>query len=200
MPNLKEYFINSKQQHVQENNVFLSFASLSIDDIEKFLLTKPLLNKDSVTIKLLDYQYIDEVFLDDTKRTILENFIFNLIEKCGRAHRFVYFVFSIKEQDLETLIHNGFYEWLEYWMLFFKFTHMNIVLEISDSTNPFSIDYVLAKRIGNPRLSLFINSDSWHKKYTTFPEDIGAFTSIIKHEQMKQFGLQYATMFINSEF
>lgn len=200
MPKLKEYFINDKQQHIQENNVFLNFSSMTLDDVEKFLSTKHLLNKDSIVIKLLDYQYIDEIFLDDEKRTLLENFIFNLLEKYRRSHRFIYFVFLIKEQNIDVLIHNGFYEWLEYWMLFFKFSHMNIVLEISDSAAPFSMDYILAKRIGNPRLSLFINIDSWYKKYTTFPEDIGAFTSIIKNEQMKQFGLQYATMFINSEF
>ena len=198
MPRLKEYFITNPNQQIQENNLLINISNMTFLDIESLLSKKYMLNREIVVIKLLDYPYIDELFLDDSARPIFENMMFNLIEKYGRYNRFVYFSFKVHENNIDTLIHNGFCEWIEFWMLCFKFTHMNWVLEVNDESIHMPIEYVLCKRIDNPRLSLFVNSNNWEMLSQKMPEDIGVFTTISKHENMINNGLQYATMYINS--
>ena len=198
MPRLKEYFITDPNQHIQENNLFINISHMTFSDIETMLSKKHMINREVIVVRLMDHLYIDELFLDDEARTMFENMMFNFIEKYSRFNRFLYFSFKIRNNDIDTLIHNGFCEWIDFWMLCFKFTHMNWILEVDDESTHMPLPYVLCKRIDNPRLSLFVNSNNWEILSQKMPEDIGVFTTISKHENMINNGLQYATMYINS--
>lgn len=197
MPQLKEYTVNNPNQPIQTNHALLNISNMSYSDIDSFLSKKYLLNKEIVLIRFLDDIYLDMIFMDDNKRINFEELIFKLIENYGRINRFVYFSFKIKNSELDNLIHTGFYEWLEYWMLFFKFTHINFLFEIDDSSGHMPIEYIVCKRIDNPRLSLFVNCNNWDSIVKTLPEDIGVFTTVAKDECMKNKGLPYANLFIN---
>ncbi len=197
MPRLNECFLTHPNQQIQGNHVFIHFSNMTFFDVESFLSKKHMLNKEIVIIHFSENKYLDDLFLDDNLRPQFENMVFNLLEKFRKYNRFLYFAFEIKNQNLNELIHNGFYEWLEYWMLFFKFTHANFILEVNEQVEHMPIEYILCKRIDNPRLSLFINISSWDKISKKLPEDIGVFTMIAKQEQMINNGLQYATMYIN---
>lgn len=165
---------------ISGNDVFLNFFKMSFVDIEKFLNSKSMRNKGTIFLKFSDNIYIDELFLNDKIRTEFENFVFNLIEK--RESRFIFFSFKIKEKDMDILIHNGFYEWLDYWMLFVKFTHINFTFEMNDDDfdDLMPMTYQIVKKIENPRATIFINTNS---KKLNIPEDVNAFTIIASGEQ-----------------
>ena len=158
------------------NNVFYMFSQMSFVEVEKFIMSKKNKSKESLVLKFNDCIYLDELFLDEALRPEFENFVFTLIE--GRERRFIYFSFQIKETNLETLIHNGFYEWLEYWMLFVKFTHINFTFEMVDESfnELLPLTYKIVKRLENPRATIFINITS---KTLTMPEDVNLFTLIV---------------------
>ncbi len=152
------------------------FSQMSFDEIEKFIMSKKNRNKETLFIQFNEYVFLDELFLDDVSRSAFENFVFNFIEK--REVRFIYFSFKIKENDFDKLIHNGFYEWLEYWMLFVKFTHINFTFEmIDDSFNELlPITYQIVKRLENPRATISMNIKTQN---INIPEDINLFTIMI---------------------
>lgn len=158
------------------NNVFYMFSQMSFVEVEKFIMSKKNKSKESLVLKFNDCIYLDELFLNESLRPEFENFVFNLIE--GRERRFIYFSFQIKEKSLEALIHNGFYEWLEYWMLFVKFTHINFTFEMVDESfnELLPLTYKIVKRLENPRATIFINITS---KTLTMPEDVNLFTLIV---------------------
>ena len=197
MPQLKEYTINNPNQLIQSNHVLLNISNMSCTDIDSFLAQKTLLNKEIVIVRFIDDICLYKLFMNDEKRIMFEELLFNLIEKYGNLNRFIYFSFKISNSNLDDLIHTGFYEWLEYWMLFFKFTHINFLFEINDHSGHMPIEYVVCKRIDNPRLSIFVNCDNWKSIAKTLPEDLGVFTTVAKHEYMKNNGLPYANLFIN---
>lgn len=162
--------------HFNGNNVFYMFSQMSFVEVEEFVTSKKNKSKESLFLKFNDYVYLDELFLDESLRPEFENFVFNLIE--GREKRFIYLSFQIKETNFEKLIHNGFYEWLEYWMLFVKFTHINFTFEMVD--NSFSellpLTYQIVKRLENPRATIFMNTQS---KTLCIPEDVNLFTIVV---------------------
>jgi hypothetical protein len=152
------------------------FSQMSFVEVEKFITSKKNKSKESLFLKFNDYIYLDELFLDESVRPEFENFVFNLIE--SRDRRFIYFSFRIKETNLETLIHNGFYEWLEYWMLFVKFTHINFTFEMVDNSfnELLPLTYQIVKRLENPRATIFVNISS---ENLNVPEDVNLFTIVV---------------------
>ena len=195
---LSLYAVNKDNLYPTGTDLLLDISDLSFKEVYTLLDKKNMLNRKTLALRFKEYQYLDEVFKDDKIRTDLEECLFSLIENQHKSQRFLYFVFKIKTQSLEELIHNGFYEWLEYWMLFFKFTHINFVIEMNEDSiaTTLPIEYVITKRIDNPRISIFINADKWPLK-DVLPEDISSFVTIVKNEKMKKDkNLPYATMWI----
>ena len=162
--------------NMSENNIICNIKEMSFSEVESFLKSKCMKSKNVMFLKFQEYQFLDELFLLDKQRSEFENFVFNLIE--SRESRFVYFLFKIKSTDMEKLIHNGFYEWIDYWMLFIKFTHINFVFEIDDNgfEELLPLSYRIVKKIENPRLTLFLNLKN---DLQNIPEDINVFTLMI---------------------
>ena len=98
--------------NMSENNIICNIKEMSFSEVESFLKSKCMKSKNVMFLKFQEYQFLDELFLLDKQRSEFENFVFNLIE--SRESRFVYFLFKIKSTDMEKLIHNGFYEWIDY--------------------------------------------------------------------------------------
>lgn len=200
--NLNESTITkNSHQLLSGKELLLNIDNLTFDDTFQFLYRKDMLNKNILAIRFLQHPFLDELFEDDDVRPVFESFLFDVLER-GQQNRFMHFVFKLKNNDLETLIHNGFYEWIEYWMLFFRFSKVNFIFELDDDTLNTSrpMGYQIAKRINNPRISLFVNTDNWNNYRRLIPEDLNAFVSTIKNENMKFSGaLQYATMYVNPE-
>ncbi len=192
---LKEYNVNSVNTHPHDYDLLLNISALSFMDLEQLLNKHSMLNCNKIAIRLMENIYLDELFENDNLRTEFENFLFTLIENSHKSSRFIYIVFKIHEQDLYNLVHNGFYEWLEYWMLFFKFTKINFLIEMEEQslTKNMPIEYVIAKRLDNPRTSLFVNS--YNVDFNIIPEDLNTFVLMTKDEKMKN-NFPYATMWI----
>lgn len=196
---LKKYTVHDKHQLINEDNLFLNLDLSSFTEARDFLLTKSMMKKKTIVFTFKKFPYINDVFDDDKIKKEFESFVFDLLEH-RNSSRFVYITFKLKEQSMDEVIHSGLYEWLEFWMLFFKFTHVNIILELEDENLKVNspISYQIAKRLGNPRLSLFINSNEWNQYKTSLPEDLNTFVILVKDESMiNSDDLQYATMFLN---
>lgn len=134
---------------------------------------------DNIVIENGDFLYIDDVVNDHHKCTVLENFIFDILENQIKPNGYLYFCFAIKNKNMQALIDEGVCEWLEYMMLYFKFTRLNIVLKIQDEdvSDGLPIAYQMVKKINNPRLSLFC--DISRDKSNNLPEDIDTVTKMI---------------------
>lgn len=196
---LKEYSINTIQSQPYGSDLFLNVSNLSFQELRLVLNKHSMMNAQCIVLRFKEHEYLDVLFEDDKVRTEFEDFLFNLIENSHKSKRFIYVVFKIQENNLDTLIHNGFYEWLDYWMLFFKFTKLNFLIEMDEDSLKHSmpIEYVITKRIDNPRTSLFINVSDISPFVTIMPEDITSFVLMVKDDNLKSTNkFPYANMWI----
>jgi hypothetical protein len=192
---LVSYSVDSLRFIPKEQSMFLNFSKISFSDVYN-LLSKPyMLNSNIIVCNFTEYQYLDTLFEDNIARTEFEEFLFQIIETLDKQTPYIYFNFKIKEKDLNKLIHNGFYEWLEYWLLFFKFTRLNWLIEMEDCSTftVLPIEYIFVKRLDNPRISLFLNFEC-SQKYKELPEDINLFTILTKNNSVNMF--PYANMWL----
>ena len=143
---------------------------------------KDFLSTDNVVIEHEDFLYIDDVVKNNVQCEQLENFIFDLLENQVKKNGFLYIVFKLNPQPLQQLIDDGVCEWLEYMMLYFKFTRLNILIKINDDDidNVLPVAYQVVKRVNNPRLSLLCDIST--SSLVKLPEDINTVTKMIGND------------------
>ena len=156
-------FVNDQNSDITGYpHILVNLSDITFDKTTRFLTKKHMLQRENIVLKFSQYENLDELFENDTTRTEFEEFVFSLLES----------------KDNDKLIHNGFYEWIEYWLLFFKFTHVNFLFELSEkdfSIDKCPIEYDIAKRMDNPRLSLSLNLNSQLSDNVFIPEDMTAY-------------------------
>ena len=172
-------FVNDQNSDITGYpHILVNLSDITFDKTTRFLTKKHMLQRENIVLKFSQYENLDELFENDTTRTEFEEFVFSLLESKITSNRYIYLSFKIKCKDNDKLIHNGFYEWIEYWLLFFKFTHVNFLFELSEkdfSLNKCPIEYDIAKRMDNPRLSLSLNLNSQLSDNIFIPEDMTAY-------------------------
>jgi hypothetical protein len=160
-------------------NTYIVLEHAPLGKLYSRMLKKDFLYTENVIIEHKDFLYIDDVIMNNTKCEELENFIFDILENQVKKNGFLYFVLRFKSNELQDLIDNGVCEWLEYMMLYFKFTRLNIIVKICDNDihDVLPVAYQIVKRINNPRLSLMC--DISKENITKLPEDINTVTKMI---------------------
>lgn len=205
MIQLTQAFVNNDTKNYVNHgaNVLVHFSNMSFGDVSQVLLQKHMLQRENIFVKFEQHLYLDELFLNDNLRTDFEEMMFSILEYEKPSHRFLYFIFKIKSSDIDELIHNGFYEWIEFWMLFFRLTKLNLLFETDSGSfisNKCPLIYEFVKKIDNPRLSISINNLSKVSKENVFPEDINAYVILFNNNSIteaEQF--PYARFYINEK-
>lgn len=205
MTQLHEYIVEPEMDHgFIESNLMINAINLKLNNAYDFLNQQFLVNKHNLVVRFNDYLYLDEIYNDLEIRTHIETLFFKFIENHRQDKRFIFFCFKIKSKDIDALIHNGFDEWLFYLLTFFKYTRLNIVIEMDQSSFSEShvpIEYLIVKRYDNPRIGLFINDNgvSGNSK-KIIPEDISAFTTIVDDRDLcKEGKYPYAMFYLFSD-
>lgn len=191
MIQLTQAFVNNNTKNYVNHgaHVLVHFSNMSFGDVGQVLMQKHMTQRDDVFVKFEQYLYLDELFLNDNKRTEFEEMLFSILEDPRPTQRFLYFVFKIKSSNMNELIHNGFYEWIEYWMLFFRLTKLNLLFEVdsnSFASNKCPLVYEFVKRIDNPRLSISMNNSQAISKENVFPEDINAYVILFDQNDVTE--------------
>lgn len=163
-------------------NTYVVLQHTPLGQLYSRMLKKDFLSTDNVVIEHEDFLYIDDVVKNNVQCEQLENFIFDLLENQVKKNGFLYIVFKLNPQSLQQLIDDGVCEWLEYMMLYFKFTRLNILIKINDDDidNVLPVAYQVVKRVNNPRLSLLCDIST--SSLVKLPEDINTVTKMIGND------------------
>ena len=163
-------------------NTYIVLQHAPLGQLYSRMLKKDFLSTDNVVIEHEDFLYIDDVVKNNVQCEQLENFIFDLLENQVKKNGFLYIVFKLNPQPLQQLIDDGVCEWLEYMMLYFKFTRLNILIKINDDDidNVLPVAYQVVKRVNNPRLSLLCDIST--SSLVKLPEDINTVTKMIGND------------------
>jgi hypothetical protein len=160
-------------------NTYIVLKNAELGKLYSRMLKKDFISTENVIIEHENFLYIDEVVNHNDKCEQLENFIFDILENQVKKNGFLYIVFKINSQSLQQLIDDGVCEWLEYMMLYFKFTRLNILMKVDDEDiiDSLPIAYQIVKKINNPRLSLLC--DISNENLVKLPEDFNTVTKMI---------------------
>jgi hypothetical protein len=181
--------LDLSQEYVQDdlNNVrfgknsYLTIKNATLKQLYSRMLKKDFAFVENFIFEHEDFLNIDEVVVDNSKCTELEQFIFDVLENRVKKTGFMYFCFKLKCQDMQQLIDDGVCEWFEYMMMFLKFSRLNMTIKIQDDDiHVLPIAYQLVKKINNPRLSLYC--DISQEKLALLPEDVNTVTKMIGKE------------------
>lgn len=163
-------------------NTYVVLQHTPLGQLYSRMLKKDFLSTDNVVIEHEDFLYIDDVVKNNVQCEQLENFIFDLLENQVKKNGFLYIVFKLNPQPLQQLIDDGVCEWIEYMMLYFKFTRLNILIKINDDDvdNVLPVAYQVVKRVNNPRLSLLCDIST--SSLVKLPEDVNTVTKMIGND------------------
>lgn len=179
--------LDLSKQHVKDDltdlcfgkNTYIVLDHAPLGQLYSRMLKKDFLSTENVVIEHADFLYIDDIVTNNKKCEQFEDFIFDILENKVKKNGFLYFVLRFKSQTLQQLIDDGTCEWIEYMMLYFKFTRLNIIIKIDDDdiNDVLPVAYQMIKKINNPRLSLMC--DVSEENLVKLPEDINTVTKMI---------------------